>query len=435
MMGIGRHIFRLICIGLTLICLGEALTAYTGLDSKYNIANYNLEKTTINLEQAEEMFEREEKLEDGLTNFTLWTQLEQQGFVNENLGRSVNTTTLIIDGTSEWLFSNDTVLSKGDESGCLISPSVSFALFGDANVVDQDIKYGERTLTVRGIVHTDDSLVVVGAVPVKKPLQQPTAQAAQAASTLTNEGDTADSGTLFNQISVYSPMENPVTRQEQLRQFEDRHNLGDSAATQTDFGTYTAVARFSALLVPFIVFIIIIFKGISCMVKSSRKPFIALIYLGITAAAVIMYIVLSEFKFHIPENFIPNKWSDFSFWSNLFETQANQIKNVFYTAKLMPELSYFEPMIKAILYGLGATVLFFVSIMRLELVDFKYCYIWIVLGLVMGFVVIIYLRNQDAALMNDKLLWMIYPFYFAGFYMFSSFEEEVLSVDTEDEKP
>lgn len=110
--------------------------------------------------QAALIREAEEDKENGKT-FTVWSERRQVRICDVDGYRSVSTNVMEINGTSELLFPYGGILHEEDVTGCLLGEKTAENLFGSRNAVGLTLCYGERELTVRGILSTPEDLLVV----------------------------------------------------------------------------------------------------------------------------------------------------------------------------------------------------------------------------------------------------------------------------------
>lgn len=114
----------------------------------------------ITVEELTEMREHEQEKEDGM-EFTAWTQKRQVRITDAEGARSTYVEAMEINGSSELLLPYGKILHEDDRQGCILGEGAAWELFGSRNVEGLTLCYGERELTIRGILHTPENLIMV----------------------------------------------------------------------------------------------------------------------------------------------------------------------------------------------------------------------------------------------------------------------------------
>lgn len=124
------------------------------------------------------------------------------------------------------------------------------------------------------------------------------------------------------------------------------------------------------------------------------------------------------YKVHIgiPPDLIPNRWSDFDFWSKHYEDYVKDVTNLFYMLKQKPEISYIVPLINTIGYSLLAISLFILSSFKLEIDSAVKLFSALCICLVIEYLIIIVINNNALQIGNLLMFWFMYPFYLSGKY-------------------
>lgn len=116
----------------------------------------------ITEEELEEIRAWEQEKEGGL-EFTAWN-LKPQAYVADVDGyRSICVEAMELNGSSEWLLPYGRILHEDDKEGCILGAGAAWELFGSRNVEGLTLCYGERELTIRGVLQTPENLIVVEA--------------------------------------------------------------------------------------------------------------------------------------------------------------------------------------------------------------------------------------------------------------------------------
>lgn len=113
----------------------------------------------ISLMQAEDIWKQNIEMEEAIP-MVFYKILENQMLINQKLGRSFRGTVYDIKGESCLLFPEGVPLEPEDKNGCLISRGLAWELFGDTQVTGALVDCGGRESMVRGVLPSDDMLLV-----------------------------------------------------------------------------------------------------------------------------------------------------------------------------------------------------------------------------------------------------------------------------------
>lgn len=120
------------------------------------------EEPGITLAEAERIRISEQEKENGM-EFTAWSEKKRVTIQSADRYRSANTNVVEINGSSELLFPGGKILRAEDTGSCLIGEETAQELFGSSHVEGAGILYGDRPLTVRGVIASPGTLLVVEA--------------------------------------------------------------------------------------------------------------------------------------------------------------------------------------------------------------------------------------------------------------------------------
>lgn len=95
------------------------------------------------------------------TVFTAWTEQSGEMVCQPDGSRPVRTRVLAINGSSDLLIPRGKILKEDDLEGCLLGCETAEKLFGSRNVSGLTLCYGERELTIRGVLEEPGDLLVV----------------------------------------------------------------------------------------------------------------------------------------------------------------------------------------------------------------------------------------------------------------------------------
>lgn len=93
--------------------------------------------------------------------FTVWREQRGIRISDANRLRNVGVNVLELYGSSEPIIPYGKILHEDDLTGCLLGVKTAEKLFGNRNAYGLTVRYGERLLTVRGILKSPEELLVV----------------------------------------------------------------------------------------------------------------------------------------------------------------------------------------------------------------------------------------------------------------------------------
>ncbi len=102
---------------------------------------------------------QEQETENGM-EITAWNR--KQMYITDADGcRSICVEAVEISGSSELLLPYGKILHKEDVEGCILGQGAAWELFGSRNVEGLTLCYGERELTIRGVLETPENFIMV----------------------------------------------------------------------------------------------------------------------------------------------------------------------------------------------------------------------------------------------------------------------------------
>lgn len=293
------------------ICLASAQkiqNLQTSMELRYS-------KPTLTLKQLEKIQKEETDHEKKLiTSLVAWEQTGQVDLNNKSLDKSVKSAMIHTWGDIKALIPKKQLtgdlIYEGDFEGAIITKKVAYDLWGSLDVLDKTFNYGDKEYTVRGILNEEIPAVVV---QLNK-----------------NEEDDIK----LSQLRVQFIDSENIERQVEI--FRGRYGLEE---------TTTINLSLSSILLGQIVYLPMWIVGIWGLIKLFKLLYdtyhywvAALILLGIMAIATWMIGRLMGIQFNIPSYLIPNEWSDFQFWSKLWEKLRSNYLEVQSLPKYLPDM-------------------------------------------------------------------------------------------------
>lgn len=148
-------IFGIICLSAGLGLLQKAAPLGRNI-------NLYCQKNSITAAYAAKIRQLEAEKENSVS-FTVWTQKEEMLITDSEGYHSAVTNVIELNGSSEHLIPYGRFLQEEDTNGCLIGQAAAQKLFVSTAVEGMSIWYGERLLTIRGVLKEPSDILLVEA--------------------------------------------------------------------------------------------------------------------------------------------------------------------------------------------------------------------------------------------------------------------------------
>lgn len=202
---------------------------------------------------------------------------------------------------------------------CSVSTQLAWQLFGSDDIVGQNVQIDDKSYEIRGVFKNDENVCVTGA---------------DSKATLTNA---EISGTT------------PTDRRTQALNFAKSAGFG--APKSMVYGeSMAALANLAAWLPLFMAacfMLCAVFGKISALPQGVNG-------VAIFAAALCFALLLPFILAEIPAWLIPAKWSDFTFWTTLWQTLGDRIKEWFSLAPCIKDVAAKGEMLRLTIFTVAA---------------------------------------------------------------------------------
>lgn len=375
------------------MCWGISLGYANNIGSENKTLNFYFENENYNTELIKTIKEAEPELA-----VVGWAEESLQSANNLDLGKiASDLDVLIIKGSSNLLVKGSNLFAD-DLEGCLIDNDTSYKLFGSSNCVGREIVYNDRNLIVRGILKGSKANIMI----------QATEDSSQVLDGLTIDG----TGLTLNKIE----------------DFKMKFGINEMAISGN---IYYIIAKFIALIFPIITLVLILIKIITSLFKSRNKPVLVSLYILMAIASVFIFFKITNIKISIPLDMIPNKWSDFDFWSKMGKEYKEKFEYVLYMKKYGVDIYNIENLLKSVLYSIFTIILFVINLRIIKVNNIKTLIINNGVSIICSFVAILMIWDKYNFDVNITMIWLIYPLYLCGDYFvkvhgkYLIYEEEV----------
>lgn len=272
---------------------------------------------------------------------------------------------------------------KDDLEGCLIDIDTSYKLFGSANCIGREILYNDKKLIVRGILKNSKANMIIQAPD--------------------------DSSTVLNGIIV----DGTNLTLNKIEDFKIKFGVNEMAINGN---LYYMIAKSISFIFPILALLLILIKIIQSLFKERNKPVLVGIYFLMIVISVFIFFKVTNIKISIPLDMIPNKWSDFNFWSNMWDEYKEKFEYVLYMKKYSIDIYNVENLLKSVLYSIFTVILFVINLKIIKINNIKMLVINNIVSVISSFIAILIIWNNYSFNINIISIWLIYPLYLCGDY-------------------
>lgn len=380
-----KHIIKVILIFALVMCWGITLGYTNNIAKENNTVNFYFENGNINASIVKKIEENK-----GGISVVGWTEKSLQTATNPDLNRNANNLkVLAIKGNSSLLF-DGALLFQDDKDGCLIDTETSYKLFGSTHSIGKEITYGERKLIVRGIHDGTKSNIIV--------------------QLLDDANDVLDGLTIDGTDMTLNKIE----------EFKTKFGIQEMAVSG---GIYHGVSKVFSMVLPIIALVLILIKVITYFFKVKRKPVLKIIYISMAIITVVVFFKITKLNLSIPLDMIPNKWSDFDFWSKMWKENVEKLQYVLYMKKYGIDIYNIENLIMSGLYSILTVILFVINLKVNKVKDIKELIYIVAVSVLCTFIAVLTIWSKFSFDVNVTMLWVLYPLYICGNYLMDVHEK------------
>lgn len=254
--------------------------------------------------------------------FVNWTQTEGMQISFPELGTGEVCAALLLCGRSDLLFPGYAVLDLEMQEYCLISSTLSEKLFGGDDTVGLMVEIQGRQLEVLDIVDSEETFLVYEA----------------------GGKDTF----LFDRASVRC-VSGKISKAA-----EGYQQLCGGGWEQMESRILVWGAQAVCFLVPFILWIFLICNMSANAGKDARAE--RMVWKVLSYVLIVGGIILLISKIQIPDDMIPAKWSDFSFWAEYGKKLGASCEILVRSEKKIPDMQMLKEFGRTLQWGGAAVV-------------------------------------------------------------------------------
>lgn len=330
----------------------RSLSLASGEDRGYSF----LLKTPVTAKEAVSLSERnqkaleeakkEEALEERPVEFVLWGQEREQTLEDADYGRRADADVVYYSGPASLLFPGNN-LTEETKNGCLLDEKTAAKLFGTGNAVGRELSFGGNTYKVCGILQNFPPTLAI--LVTRQWITESTVQTEEAG------------GTGIALDHVYVPKAAGQTAAEVGKILQNSYLLsGDLMDMELLFGLFGGLLLITPLGLYLSYGMWSVRELRQTLSSGKERSSKLLAVLEAVLLAVSLWAVCRFFQetVQIPADYLPTKWSEFSFFSGLFEEKAQAVKILLGGEKGPMEWGILEKLGEAAGFGTASLTVF-----------------------------------------------------------------------------
>lgn len=295
------------------------------------------------LEQGrEETASSEQEESELLYEFCIWGEKDQVTLTNDNLSKSIQADTILFCGNIELLFEDCRVPVMGDARGCLVDEQTAWELFGDGQIAGKEISCEGTKYIIRKVIPGKEKIAVFFAGGTTERMSDMDGAGQEERD---QRGDNC-----LDRITILQSGE--ISLNDLKSAWISRYGV---SVQLLDLQFLRGVSGFFVLLVPVTIFLLVL-RSFYRQYKRQQEW----LWKAVLATASLMLAVLVLFFLkawvQIPYDYIPEKWSDFSFWTELWKEKQESMRYLIQMQKSILDLKWISSFFKCVVLGILAEV-------------------------------------------------------------------------------
>ena len=293
------------------------------------------DKEGVNYNLAENIQMQNQQLNEPL-RFINWRQDSGGQVVYKELNRTETAEIMCVYGRTDLLFPSCSILDVGSWTSCLVSEELAFQLFGGTNVVGNKVNYQDCKYEIIDVIDSDIPLFVY---ELKK----------------------NDTTTILNRATVSCIQNSPEKTKSEYNKMAGMWEL-------VDYHSLFYIVKAAYFIVPWIL-------GTGCLMsirkykktayriakrKRAKREFHNtiqpywkynkewLIWEIIFGVFLLVMIIFTIIQIKMPLDIIPDRWSNFEFWSQYFESKRKNVELLIIIKKGIVDLFYIFSLYKSV---------------------------------------------------------------------------------------
>ncbi len=291
---------------------------------------------TVRKSEEEKQTDSEGDGTETMPEFCIWGQKDAVTLTNKNLFREAQANAILLCGNPEVLFEDCRLPARKDSQGCLIDEAVAWELFGSTQVVGKEISYDGKSYVVRNVIAGENMIFAFQVSKAAKSTQE----------------QTEESNSL-NRITMQKPEDQSIV--DLSAAWGNRYGM---EVTVLDVELLRGIGGFCVLPLPItlcICFLCYLFHEW----RQQKKLALKIVLAAFILAIIFCLFVLFQSYVRIPDDYIPTRWSDFSFWTLLWEQKREALRMLVQMPKTDLDAGWIQAFARTLAYGVLAEMAFF----------------------------------------------------------------------------
>lgn len=367
----GKFLAKLTVIGIGFSLFYGSAAFWGELLQNKDQVEFYLEQPINGWEAAEILrrdgeFARDDSQEksEAISGFCIWGEKRQATLTNDPLSRSTEADVILFCGDIELLFEGCRVPAKGDAKGCLVDERTAWELFGDSQITGKEISYEGKSYIIRKVIPGERKIAVFPAdsMAVRTSDAPDGGRAGQGQEVQNQEGQGQEEQNQKEQNQEEQCCLSRITvlKPEEMSMHDLKSVLSGQYAVDAkllDLQLLRGVSGFFVLPVPVFTCAVVLRYFYHCCKRQQG-------WMGkaVMAAAALVLLLLAFFLIkrwvRIPMDYIPEKWSDFAFWAELWKEKAECMEDLIKIRKSILDMKWIDCFFKSIVLGILAEIFF-----------------------------------------------------------------------------
>lgn len=253
-------------------------------------------------------------------NIVFWCQLDSKELVNLEFNRRAYANVIAVRGDSGLVIHEGRHLLVDDYNVCVVGKQLAFDLFGSVDVVGCKVDYSGKSYTIVDVLSDYDKVFIF--------------QAQQ------------DDNLVFNRLTTLE--KDNETKAKCVNRLKVNYGF-DGMLIDYEFEFFLIRAMAMLILISLLIYGVFRIKKHLIKKYTLIKRWQTLFgYLIVIVDIIIVVICIS--KIHLPIDYIPAKWADYSHWVQVFKEKFENFNNLLYAKKNVSDYNLFFCIVKFCTY-------------------------------------------------------------------------------------
>lgn len=373
-------------LGITLMAWSVCLWNAQKVQQLEEIVELRYASDILTLEQIRNIQKGEAESENKLlSNLIAWRQSPQKEFKNKELAKSVEGDLIEVYGQLDMLLLEDEMIGQqlyeGDTVGAIITETIAYELWGSSNVEGEHFWLDDKEYTVKGILKEKTPNIIIQ-VDEKEDVH-------------------------------FSALRMKFIDKENIEEYVEilklKYNL--PKGNLNNLSLKSIVLSYLAFLPGFLLGIYGIFK-LYHLIYKTHHYWISALLLSVIALLISRFMIdMIQLTWNIPSYIIPNKWSDFEFWSCLAEKVRQNKKLLQAIPSFLPDIWYRKMQFSLIASFLLTIVGMGVLVRKVKIKEGKELFVISLIAIIISFISIIFVHKLGKEVWITRTFWSIIPCY------------------------